>query len=284
MTRGWILLALALTVGPAAAQTPLRFQWQQGQTLTYSVQQTTTVTETTLDEATSKPITTATKTTLALTRRWEVRAVDAAGTATLEMAITAMRQEIARPGPLDKDGNPTVDRTTLDSATAEGREQMAAFLNKPVLTVKVDAQGRLVEAKAAHGPADRLQAELPFRLTLPDQLPQVGGVWDRSFVIKLDPPHGTGETYDAGQSYTLKGESQGHTVVGVRTALKSPPTDPAEMPALVPLLWEGDVYFHKQTGRYSGARLSVKKEVANHQGEGTKFVYESQLTEGLAEK
>jgi hypothetical protein len=52
----------------------------------------------------------------------------------------------------------------------------------------------------------------------------------------------------------------------------------------LPLLWEGDVYFHKDTGRYSGARLAVKKEVANHQGEGTKFVYESQLTEGLAEK
>ena len=43
-------------------------------------------------------------------------------------------------------------------------------------------------------------------------------------------------------------------------------------------------YFQKATGRYSGARLVVKKVVTNHQGEGTKFVYESQLTEGLAEK
>jgi hypothetical protein len=284
MFRGWILLALLLSTGPAFAQAPPRFQWKPGQVLTYSVQQTTTVTETTIEDGTNKPVTASTATKLALTRRWEVKAVDASGTATLEMAITALRQEIARPGSADKDGRPTVDRTVIDSATAEGRQQTAAFLNKPVLTVRVDAQGRLVEAKAASGSTNRLQAELPFRLTLPDQMPQVGGGWDRAFAIQLDPPLGTGEKYDATQTYTLKGESRGHLVVGVATALKAPPKDPAELPALVPLLWEGDVYFHKETGRYSGARLSVKKEVPNHQGEGTKFVYESQLTEGLAEK
>jgi hypothetical protein len=284
MFRGWTILALLLATTVASAAAPPRFRWKPGQTLTYSVQQTTTVTETTIEDGTNKPVTAATKTALALTRRWEVKAVDATGTATLEMTITAMRQEIVRPGPLDKEGKPTVDRTVLDSATDEGRQQTAAFLNKPVLTAKVDARGQLIEAKAAAGSADRLRAELPFRLTLPEQLPVVGGTWDRAFTIRLDPPHGTGETYDATQTYTLKGDSQGHAVVGVATALKSPPKDPAELPGLLPLLWEGDVYFQKATGRYSGARLAVKKEVPNHQGEGTKFVYESQLTEGLSEK
>lgn len=282
MPRAWTVLALLLSAA-ASADAP-RFQWKTGQTLTYSVQQTTTVTETTIEDGTNKPVTAATKTALALARRWEVKSVDAAGTATLEMTITAMRQEIVRPGPLDKEGKPTVDRTVLDSATDEGRKQMAAFLDKPVLTARVDARGRLVEARAAGGSADRLQTELPFRLTLPEQLPAVGGTWDRAFAIKLDPPHGTGEKYDATQTFTLKGESRGHTVVGVATRLNAPPKDPAEMPGLLPLLWEGDVYFQKATGRYSGARLAVKKEVPNHQGEGTKFVYESQLTEGLAEK
>jgi hypothetical protein len=284
MIRGWTILALLLSTTAVSADAPPRFRWKPGQTLTYSVQQTTTVTETTIEDGTNKPVTAGTKTTLALTRRWDVKAVDATGTATLEMTITTMRQEIVRPGPLDKEGQPTADRIVLDSATDEGRQQMAAFLNKPVLTAKVDARGQLIEAKAASGSTDRLQAELPFRLTLPDQLPAVGGSWDRAFTIKLDPPHGSGEKYDATQTYTLKGDSQGHAVVGVATALKAPPKDPAEMPGLLPLLWEGDVYFRMGTGRYSGARLAVKKEIPNHQGEGTKFVYESQLTEGLAEK
>ena len=86
MLRGWTILALLLTTAAASADTTLRFRWKPGQTLTYSVQQTTTVTETTIEDGTNKPVTAATKTTLALTRRWEVKGVDATGTATLEMA------------------------------------------------------------------------------------------------------------------------------------------------------------------------------------------------------
>jgi hypothetical protein len=161
---------------------------------------------------------------------------------------------------------------------------MAAFLNKPIVTAKVDARGQLLDAKATAGSADRLRAELPFRVVLPEQAPAAGGSWQRAFVIQLDPPAGTGEKYDATQTYTLKGEAQGHAVIGITTALKAAPKDPAEVPPLLPLLWEGEVYFHRATGRYAGAKLSVKQEVANHQGDGTKFVYESQYTEALVEK
>ena len=281
LLRGWVFLIVMLSASPAVAQQPLRFKWQQGQTLTYSVQQTTSVAETTLEDGTNKPVTGATVTKLALTRKWEVKAVDANGTATLEMAITAFRQQINRPGPLDKDGKFTINSTVIDSATPEGQQQTAAFLNKPIVTVKLDAQGRLLEAKAASGSTDRLHAELPFRLVLPDQAPAMGGVWERAFTIKLDPPQGTGEKHEATQTYTLKGEAQGVTTVSVATALKAPPKDPAELPPLIPMLWEGEVYFHKETGRYVGARLVVKKEIANHQGEGTKFVYETTYTEEM---
>ncbi len=278
MVRGWVILVVVLGASPAAAQQPLRFKWQQGQTHTYSVQQTTTVAETTLEEGTNKPVTGATVTKLTLTRKWEVKAVDAAGAATLEMAITAFRQQINRPGAPDKDGKPTIDSTVLDSATPEGQQQTAAFLNKPIVTVKLDPQGRLLETKAAGGSTDRLHAELPFRLVFPDQ---AGTTWERAFTIKLDPPQGTGEKHEATQTYTLKGETQGVSTVSVATALKAPPKDPAELPPLIPMLWEGEVYFHKESGRYVGARLAVKKEIANHQGEGTKFVYETTYTEEM---
>jgi hypothetical protein len=49
------------------------------------------------------------------------------------------------------------------------------------------------------------------------------------------------------------------------------------------MLWEGDVFVNVKTGRYHGAKLKVTKEVPNHQGEGTKFVYQSEYTEA-AEK
>jgi hypothetical protein len=275
MSRGWVLLLLITS--PAAAEPP-RFRLQPGQVLTYTADHVTRVAEVTLDDETKQPVTDARVTKVRTTKRWEVKAVDA-GVATLELTVTALRQEIVRPGPADKDGNPTLDRTVIDSATDEGKAVLTGTLNKPVATVRVDAQGRVVEASV-----DRFQAEPPFRLTLPEALPAVGGTWERAFPITAPPPIGTGEKYDAVQTYTLKGAKDGYAVVGVATALRSPPKDPAELPPLVGLLWEGEAYFHPATGRYGGCRLTVKREVANHRGEGTKYVYVGEYTEGAVEK
>lgn len=285
MTRfisGFVVAALTLATANAAE--PLRFRFTAGQVLTYNVRQTTTVTETTPDEKTGSPTTGTTTTKLSLTRKWEVKSVDADGSASLEMAITALRQEIVRPGPADKNGQPTTDTVVIDSTTADGQKQMAEYLNKPVVTIKLDPQGQMREAKTVGGSSHRLEAELPFRITLPAAALEANAGWDRAFTITLDPPIGTGEKYDATQTFTYKGMSQGYAVIGMTTMLKSPPSDAAEMPALVPLLWEGDTYFQPDTGRYAGATLKVRKEVPNHQGAGTKFVYESEYAEGLLGK
>ena len=37
-------------------------------------------------------------------------------------------------------------------------------------------------------------------------------------------------------------------------------------------------------GRYHGAKLTAKKEIPNHQGDGTKFVYQSEYTEAAVGK
>jgi hypothetical protein len=281
MPRVCVGLVLFAATGTAAAGEPLRFKFQPGQVLTYSVRQLTRVTETAYDE-TAKDLRTGTSVTkLALVRRWAVTAVDPAGVATLEMSIASIRQEISRPGPADKDGKPTADDIVIDSATPEGKQQTAEYLGKPIVTVRLDPQGRLVEAKAAGGAADRLAAEPPFRLTLPDAAVAAGSAWRRPFPIKLAPPLGTGESFDAVQTYTLKAVADGTAVVAVASALKATPADPGQLPPLVPLLWEGEVYFQPATGRYAGAKLGVKREVPDHQGAGTKFVYESQYAETL---
>jgi hypothetical protein len=251
------------------------------------VRQTTTVQETVPDDRAGKagsPVTGTTTTKLGLTRKWEVKAVDAQGLATLEMSITELRQEIIRPGPADKDGKPTTDTIVLDSTTAEGRKQMAEYLNKPIVMAKIDARGQLLEAKSANGASSRLEVELPFRFTLPEAAPSTRQPWERPFTITLDPPLGTGEKYAATQTYTYKGLNQGFAVIGIATALKAPPADPAEWPSLAPLMWEGEAYFQPETGRYAGAKLKVQRAVPNYQGVGTKFVYASEYTEQLLGK
>ncbi len=271
-----VLIIVSRGAVSAQAPAPVRFQWQPGQTLTYKLVQRTRVEETTLNEKTQMPVTAESKTTLALTRRWTVKAVDPAGVATLEMSILQVRSEITQP---DK------SITVNDSENPEQAQQMAEYLNKPIVVVRVDSQGRLVEVKVAKGgSAARLHAELPFRMTLPDAGPAKGQGWERSFSMKLDPPHGTGESFEFAQKYACRDVKDGLMVVGVGTQLKAPPKTTSEQVPLVPMLWEGELYFNVNAGHYHAARLGVKAELKDHLGAGTKFEYESTYTEDVVAK
>ena len=283
MMLRFTVLALAFsTATPAFGQPPApapvapRFAWEPGKVHTYRVVQSTVVKETVLDEKTEKPVTSESGTNLTLVRKWTVKDVDKQGVATLEMSISEMKSVIRQPDGMT---------VTTDSAKPEDAKSMAEFLNKPIVTVRVDTQGKLIEVKDAKiGSAARLQAELPFRLVLPDALPDAGKTWDRPFGVKIDPPNGTGENYDFTQKYTSKGAKDGYLIVGVETTLKAPPKATGEQVPLVPMLWTGDVYFNTVAGKYQASRLSAKAELANHQGEGTKFVYESTYAEDSMDK
>src|ERR1700677_3894666 len=87
------LLVVLVVAGTASAQTvEWRFRWQPGQTLYYRVEQTTCVSEVIGGNKVEF------KSKVNLVRGWKVTAVDGQGIATLEMAITAMRNEQTRPG------------------------------------------------------------------------------------------------------------------------------------------------------------------------------------------
>lgn len=285
MCRLLVLIAFVSFAHSISAQTPLRFQWQTGETLAFAVTHSTTITETAPLQKDGKPVTTTTNTKLNISKRWDVKEVDSAGTATMTLSITAMKQEIVKPL-VDRDGKLTTDAITMDSSTPEGAKAMAVFLNKPILTAKIDSRGNVSDVKAASGDAaaNRLQAELPFRVLLPELAVSANASWERPFAVKLDPPLGTGESYDAIQTYTLRGTNGAYTIIGVSTAFKNPPKMAAELQPLIPWLWEGDVFVQTEKGRYAGAKLTAKKTIANHQGEGTKFVFESEYTEAVAGK
>ncbi|WP_439632237.1 hypothetical protein [Gemmata sp.] len=286
--RSALIAALALTPVAAHAQAPApaatapagavpaRFKWKAGEVLTYKVTQQTAVRETSLDEKTEKPVTTEARTTLALVKKWDVKGVDDKGVATLEMTITSMKTEFRKP-----DGTSVV----RDSAVPDQAKELASFLNTPILTARVDAQGKLIEVKESKaGSAARLHAELPFRFVLPESVTvATGQTWDRAFTLKLDPPLGTGESHEFTQKYT-GGVKDGLVSIGVETTLKTAPKTLAEQVPLVPMLWTGEVYFNPTLGRYHAARLKVKAELPNHQGEGTKFEYESAYVEDVVEK
>lgn len=271
----WFASLVGVITAVSARAEPAAFKFTKGEVLTYNVVQTTKATETIIDEKTSKPVVQEHITKHTAVRRWKVADVDAKGVATLEMTIASMRWEQKLPsGEVD----------VFDSAKPDdlNKSEMAKLIGPVLAVVRIDPTGKVVEVKETKsGSKDRFIIDLPFKIILPPSGPKEGQSWDRTFTIKLDPPHGTGETYDATQKYTAKAPLNGFTVVAMTTTLKEPPAQAGDLIPLLPMMMEGDVYVHEGTGRYYAARLKLKKEIANHQGEGTKYVFESVYGEDL---
>jgi hypothetical protein len=265
----WTVLFLLLGAMKVSAE-PAKFRLQKGQVLAYKVVQTTKITETLIDDKTGKPADMEHSTTHTVTRKWTVAEVDANGVATLEMTIGSMKWE---------EKLPNGETDIFDSAKPDdlNQKEMAKLLGTIQAIVRIDAQGQLVEVKK--GNANRIAADLPFKMTLPKEGVKEGQSWDRKFTIKLDPPDGTGETYEAAQNYTGKASEKGYNVVAITTTIKEMPMQAADQIPLLPRLMEGNIYFEPTAGIYYAARFKIKKELPNHAGPGTKYVYESTYAE-----
>lgn len=273
MTRGPILAILAVlssaTVAPAQ---PPQFRWRTGQALTYKVSQTTTAEET-IDGKMQ-----ATTTQLDLVKRWQVSAVDVNGVATVQMTLASLRMETK---------TPSGDKLLFDSAkpaesTEALRDDMSKYIGPPLTVVRLDARGQLVEVKESKfGPESRLESDLPFKLVLPAEALSVGKNWDRNYAIKLEPPHGTGESFEATQRYTLKGAAAGVATISMTTTVKNPPEATADQLPLLPLLPEGDIQFDFANGRLKGVKYQIQKELAEHRGEGSKYLFKTTYSEEL---
>jgi hypothetical protein len=237
--------------------------------LTYQLRQRTTVQATFVDEQQQKQ-THRTTSDLQLTREWTVQAVDTMGVATLQMRILSLRLEIRR-----GEEEPLV----RDSAQPEHAKEMAAFLNKGLVTLRLDGRGRLIAVtEVRSGSAQRLEVELPFRLILPDEGWEAGQTWQRQARVKIDPPLGVGDSYTLEQKYTLLRRQGNLWTVGLSTRwTEDPPL--AEQAAVLPFLWEGEVYFDGAAGQYQGARLRIEREIQNHLGPGSRYTYQSSYEE-----
>jgi hypothetical protein len=264
------LLAALAVASPARPADPSRFQWQVGQVLTYRVEQSTTASETENGQ------TTETSTKMSLVKRWQVVAVDPAGVANLQMSLASLRLETKKP-----DGESVVfDSAKPDPANA----QMQQYVGPALALLRLDAQGRLVEVKESKfGPASNFVKDLPFKLTLPDGALAAGQSWERTYAIKLDPPQGIGESYDAVQKYACKSVEGGAAVIAMTTELKTKPSTPADQIPLLIHMPQGEVVFDLTTGRMRSAKMSVQQELNEHRGAGSKYRFSSSYTEEAVE-
>ena len=264
-------LVVAVALAPltqALAQAPARMRWATGQVLLYRVENVTEAADAVADSKSE------TKSVLKVTKRWQVTAVDAAGTATLQLSLTSMLQERTSPG-----GDVLrFDSANPDKSTPELKAALAGFLNTTLATIRVDVYGRVVEVKESKSDAAGFENELPFLVTLPAPAFQPNDTWERSYKITLPPPLGTGQKHDAVQKYTCKAVTADAATIALTTELKAPPKAVADAVPLWQMMPEGEVVYDLKNGRLHSAKLAINKEMKNHQGEGSSCSFKSTLT------
>jgi hypothetical protein len=271
--RKWLLTLTAglLVAGTASAQSAgWQFRWQTGQALTYRVQQVISVTEVVKDgkEETNQK--------LNLTKRWQVLNVDAAGVATVQKTVVALRIEKTT----SKGEVLLFDSGNLDRSNPQMRQQLSPFVGQPLEVLRVDGKGQVVEVKESKfGPASRFEAELPFALMLPGGAPTAGQTWERTYAITLEAPQGVGEKYSSTQKYTCTALDKGLAKVALTTILLAPPEAPGDRIPLLPLMPEGEVVFDTQAGRLQSATLQISQELKEYQGEGSTYIFKSSYSE-----
>jgi hypothetical protein len=273
MMRKWslaIVFGLFLASAATAQSASWQFHWQVGQVLSYRVEQITSaaeVVEGKKTETTSK---------VTNVKRWQALQVDAAGVATLQLSLTALRVETT---------TPAGEVMLFDSANPQGsnarmREQLTRYVGSPLAVLRVNGQGKVIEVKECKfGPPSRFESEPPFVLTLPEGEPKAN--WERTYNITLDPPHGTGEKYAAVQKYVCQAKKDATITVGVTTVLQAKPEAVADQVPLLQMQPEGAVVFNLPTGVMESARLSINKELKGHQGEGSSYQFRSSYVEQL---
>jgi hypothetical protein len=246
----------------AQAQAP-RFRWQTGQVLIYRTEHNTSASYV-MGENKDE-----TKTHVQSIKRWQVIDVDSAGVATLQLSLQALFFETI---PLS--GEPLIfDSAHLDKSTPGLRKQYENYIGQPLVVVRINGQGKVLEVKEARPghSAAKFESEPPFKLLLPVEPLKEGMSWERAYQIVLEPPQGTGdEKYAAVQRYVCKSVADNLATMSLMTELKATPAAEEDQVPLWQMQPEGEIVFDMQAGRLQKATLKIDKE-AKIEGGNTHF-------------
>lgn len=271
-----VLVVGLLLAAQASAQTAAwRFRWQPGQVLTYKVEQSNSAAEVV------SGIRTESRTTLQLTKRWQVASVDAAGVATVQLTLLALRHEVVTPS-----GETLLfDSTAPEKSNPQLREQLSSYVGAVLAVLRVDAAGKVVEVKESKsGSASKYEAEPPFTITLSGNGEvKAGYAWERAYSVTLEPPQGAGEKYPAVQQYACKAVAGNAATLTFATTLKSLPEALADQVPLLRYQPTGEVVFDPVAGVVRSIRAQIDKEIKGHEGEGSSYRFQSSYVEQLVD-
>ncbi|MGF1577748.1 MAG: hypothetical protein ACFCD0_00130 [Gemmataceae bacterium] len=265
-THVFITIACCLILFPQAqAQQSWQFRWEPGQVLKYRVHHKTLVVEK-LGESSVKA-----SANLQLIKQWKIVAVDKQGVATVQFSLEWMRNEQQFP-----DGKTWLfDSKQLDKSTPS-LKGMSKMIGIPLAVLRVAPSGEVI--KADKGSLKRYQSEPPFQIVFSQKSVKLGESWEREYKLQTNP-RGESASYPAVQTYTYKNSKKGLATFRLKTVFNKVPDNPFDQIPLLQKQPQGTVTFNTKAGRLEQVTLNISKELENHQGKNTRYMFQSEYTE-----
>lgn len=214
------------------------------------------------------------------TKAWRVTEVKADGTFTFNHVVedSAMWQELTGRARVEWDSK-------KDETVPSGFESVAASLNKVLLRIEMDNQGKIVKRTIEHrgpGAADE-DDEHQMTLPLPKEPIPVGYSWHLPFDIKLPQEGGSVKIFKAREKFQLLSVEDGVATISNETQVLTPVRDPAIEAQLIQRGGRGEVKFDIARGRVISQQVDVDKSVVGFRGPASSIHYVSRFTEKLVD-
>lgn len=268
-----VSLASSMIVAkPALAQPPFKFKFKPNTVLRYETSHESEVKTTTgngSNMAVSK---------VEQLKEWKVLALDSMGVATLELTIRRLKLS---------QSEPNGESVQFDSENPKGShpdlvEQLGKVVNAPILRIQLASDGTVKHVETL-GEQKTLPKELPFHLTVPDELPRAGMSWRRDFAVSLDPPYGKGQAYKAQQVCKIREIEGDLMVVTSETSVNDAVESADDMVSLAHFIPKGTIKLDLARGLVTEVEQSINESIDDIAGPGSSYVVKTKYTERLVE-
>jgi len=276
-----LFLILFLTTAVCADQTSssadggakrytLRYKFQPGQTLRWSVKHQANV-KTTISGTTQTA-----ETLSESVKVWKVLAAERGGPFTIEYSVADldMRQRLT--------GRKEVRyNSKTDEKAPVGFEDVAKTVGVPLSVVTLDSRGTVLKRKDHQPRPEQQNQDSQLTIPLPQQAVAVGQQWKLPYEIEVTLRDGQKKKVRTRQLFTLESVENDIATIAIETQILTPIEDKAVEAQLIQRENAGTIRFDIAEGRVVGQRMDLDKRVVGFSGPASSLHYVTRFTEEL---
>ena len=251
------------------AKYTLRYKFQPGETLRWEVVHRSAV-RTSVTDSTQVAETVSTS-----IKAWRVKEVKPDGQTTFEHVVESvdMWQQLSGRKPIRYNSK-------TDKEPPHGFDDVAQSLGKPLSTLTLDAQGKVVKIKRLPVKAAATNStDSKITISLPIEPVPVGYVWTVPQDVDVSLPNGMNRRVKVVQRLSLEDVKTGVAIIQLESQILTPIDDPALESQLLPYLSNGSVRFDIDAGRILSQQIDVDRRIVGFRGPSSSLHYVTRFTE-----